>query len=141
MVPTVRFAQEDPSGLASMLGELIAQNLSRDPQRRRLLRPSISSIEVPDADVAATIRLTPSQVTIADGLDATATVRVRASSDRLMALVAAPLRFGLPDVLHTEGRSVVADLIRGRIRVHGLIRHPRQVARLTMVLSVLEIRS
>jgi hypothetical protein len=141
LAPTVRFAEDTPNGLAVMLGDLIGQNLARDPRRTRLLRPSVSSIEAPDAGVAVTITMSPTQVSLANGVGANTTVRVRASSDRLIALVAAPLRFGLPDPLHAEGRAVVTGLIRGQIRVRGLVRHPRQVARLTMLLSAQETRS
>jgi hypothetical protein len=133
--PTIRFVDQTPSGLASMLGDLLGQNLVRDPGRRRLLVPAVSAVDAPDAGVAVTIAVTPATIAVADGVDTRATVRVRADSGRLLALVAAPLRFGLPDLLHGEGRAVVADLLRGRLRVRGLLRHPRQVARLTMLLS------
>ena len=52
-----------------------------------------------DAEVAVTISITPSMVTIAEGVDRPPPCASRASSDRLLALVSAPLRFGLPDVV------------------------------------------
>jgi hypothetical protein len=138
--PTIRLADEAPSGLASMLGDLLGQNLARHPERNALLEHAVSSIEAPDADVAVTITLTPLAIVVAGGVDGRATVHVRAPSDRLLALVASPLRFGLPDVFSAEGRAVVTDLLRGRLRVRGLVRHPGQVARLTRLLSVRDDR-
>ena len=138
--PTIRFADEPPSGLASMLGDLLGQNLARHPERAALLARAVSSIEAPDAEVAVTISLTPMAIVVAEGVDARATVHVRAPSDRLLALVASPLRFGLPDLFSAEGRAVATDLVRGRLRVRGLVRHPRQVARLTRLLSVRDDR-
>lgn len=134
--PEIRYEQAAPSGLARLLGDLLGQNLARDPGRSRCLIAGVSAVEAPDADVAVTITVTPEGISLSDGVAREATVRIRASSERLLALVAAPLRFGLPDVFHPKGRVVVADLLRGHLRVRGLVRHPRQVARLNELLSV-----
>jgi hypothetical protein len=134
----VSFVHVDPgaTGLPAMLGQLIEQNLERDPRRRRVLRPSIVSIRVPDADISASVRIRPAGVEVRPGLDPDAQVVIRADADRVLALTAVPLRFGFPDVLRAGGRAVVRDLLAGRIRVRGLLRHPVRVARLSMLLSV-----
>jgi hypothetical protein len=126
----------DASGLPAMLGQLIEQNLERDPRRRRLLRPSIVSIRVPDASVSASLHLRPEGIDVRAGLDPGAHVVIRADADRVLALTAVPLRFGFPDVFRGDGRAVIADLLGGRIRVRGLVRHPLRVARLSLLLSV-----
>ena len=136
LAPVVHFDRDQPSGLASMLGELITQNLARDPGRLALLVPATSAIEARDAGIAVTIELSPSVISLVEGTSSASTVRIEAASADLLALVSAPLRLGLPDVIRPEGRSVVAKLVRGQVRVRGLLRHPRQVARLTMLLSV-----
>lgn len=119
-----------------MLGELIEQNLARDPSRIRLLAPATTVIEATDAGVAVSITTSPAGVTLVDGIEPRASVRIRAGADDLVRLVAAPLRFGLPDPLRGEGRSMIADVIRGKVRVRGLALHPLQVARLSTLLSV-----
>jgi hypothetical protein len=63
---------------------------------------------------------------------------VVAPADRVLALAAAPLRAGLPDPLRRDGRAALADVLRGRVRVHGMLRHPRRLARFTSLLSVHE---
>jgi len=131
----VVYADPSPSGLSSMLGGLIEQNLVREPGRRRLLRPAVFTIEAPDAQVAVTLQVGTNQVRVADGADDTAQVRVTADSGRLLAIAGAPLRFGFPDLFHAQGRRVIADILRGRVRIEGLLRHPALVARLTMLLS------
>ncbi|HEX6130354.1 MAG TPA: hypothetical protein VF044_01405 [Actinomycetota bacterium] len=123
------------AGLAGMLDELVRQNLARDPGRRRLLRPTVAVLEVPDAGVVATVRIDVGGVRVVDGDDPAAPVRVTAVGERLFALAAAPLRFGLPDVLDPEGRRVLGDLAAGRIRVRGLVRRLPDVVRLTRLLS------
>jgi hypothetical protein len=133
---TVVYADAEPSGLATMVGGLIDQNIERDPTRRRLLRSTIASIAVPDAGVSITLRLRPDGIEVRDGADPAAHVAIVADSDRLVALTSAPLRFGLPDPLEPRGRAVLRDLMRRRVRIRGMIRHPRRLARLSSLLSV-----
>ena len=126
----------EPSGLASMVAELIEQNLARDPERRRLLRRSVAVLDAPDAEVTVFLRIDPEGVRVGDGDVPDAHVRIRAESGRLLDLTTAPLRFGLPDVLAPEGRAIVRDLLARHVRIKGLLRHPLRLARLTELLSV-----
>ncbi len=110
---TVVYGDDEPSGLATMVGGLIEQNIVRDPSRRRLLRPAVTSITVPDVGVAIT-----------------------ADSAKLLELTSAPLRFGLPDLFDPRGRAVLRNVVSRRVRIRGLLRHPRRLARLSALLSV-----
>jgi hypothetical protein len=125
-----------PSGLAAILGGLIEQNLSREPARERLLRPSVISITAIDAEVGITLRIGRGRVEIVDGLDDHAPLSIAATSADLLAMTDVPLRFGFPDVFHAEGRKVLRDIISRRVLIHGLASHPRRLACLTMLLSV-----
>ena len=131
---------EDPSGLADLLAGLLEQNLARDPARAVHLRPSRVVLVASDADVAVTVRLASGSVRVADGVEPDAHLRIVADADRLLALAAAPLRAGLPDPLRRTGRSAIADVVTGRVRVQGLMRHPVRLARFTALLSVHEPR-
>jgi hypothetical protein len=133
---TVGYDDDERSGLASIVEGLIEQNLARDPARGRLLRPAIVTIAARDADVSITIVTAPGQVDISDGLTHGAHVAITAETSRLLALTAAPLRFGLPDAFDARGRAVIADVVTRRVRIRGLIRHPRRLARLSALLSV-----
>lgn len=126
----------EPSGLASMVAELIEQNLARDPERRRLLHPSVAVLDAPDAEITVFLRIDPDGVRVGDGDVPDAHVRIRSDSGRLLDLTNAPLRFGLPDALTPEGRAIVRDLLARRLRIRGLLRHPLRLARLTELLSV-----
>jgi hypothetical protein len=125
-----------PSGLASMVAELIDQNLTRVPGRRALLGPSVVVLDALDADVTVFLRISTGEVRIGDGDVPDAHLRIRTDSGRLLDLTTAPLRFGLPDLLRPEGRSIVGDLLSRRLRIGGLLRHPVRLARLTQLLSV-----
>jgi hypothetical protein len=136
--PKVSLEGEDPSGLAELLAGLLSQHLAREPARATLLERSVVVLSMPDAGVAVTVRLAPGRVQVADGVAPDAHLRVVAPADRVLALAAAPLRAGLPDPLRREGRAALADVLRGRVRVHGVLRHPRRLARFTALLSVHE---
>jgi hypothetical protein len=133
---TVTVIGPEPSGLAHMVADLIEQNLARDPERRSLLRSTVAVLDAPDADVTVFLRIERDDVRVGDGDVPDAHLRIRTSSDRLLDLTTAPLRFGFPDPLRPEGRAIVADLLRRRIRIRGLLRHPLRLARLTELLSV-----
>jgi len=132
----VTVVSPEPSGLASMVADLIEQNLARDPARRALLLPTVAVLDAPDADVTVFLRIRPDGVRVGDGDVPDAHVRIRSDSGRLLDLTTAPLRFGLPDALSPEGRAIVRDLLLRRIRIRGLLRHPLRLARLTKLLSV-----
>jgi hypothetical protein len=127
----------DGNGLAAMLGELLAQNLARDPDRRRLLRrPLRAVIEVPDAGVRASVRADGlGDVAVTAGDDVGAVVRVRAGGMDVLDLAPVPPWGGLPDVRTRDGRAAVRAIASGRIRVRGLLRHLGDVRRLTSLLS------
>jgi hypothetical protein len=133
---SVVLVDREPSGLATMLAGLIEQNLERDPSRRRLLHPVLVTITAPDAGVSVTLRIEPERVEVADGADPTAELAIRADSSCLLALTAAPLRFGLPDPLRPAGRAVLRDVLARRVRIRGMLVHPRVLARVSSLLSV-----
>jgi hypothetical protein len=127
--------EHDPgAGLAGLVLGLVVQNLQRDPSRRRLLRGGTVVIAAADAEAAVRLELVP-ELPWVEGWPLGAPVEVRATSATLLDISAAPLRFGLPDVLTGDGRRIVGGIVRGRIRVRGLVRHLATVRRLTMLLS------
>lgn len=127
---------DEPSGLATMVGGLIEQNIERDPSRRRLLRPAVTSITVPDVGIAITVRTGAGDVEVRDGADPAAQIAITADSAELLELTSAPLRFGLPDLFDPRGRAVLRNVVSRRVRIRGLLRHPRRLARLSALLSV-----
>jgi hypothetical protein len=132
----VTVSGEEPSGLASMLAELIRTNLSTDPGRAALLRPAVVVLDAPDAEVTVFLRIAPDEVRVGDGDVPDAHLRIRADAVRLLDLTTVPLRLGFPDVGRPEGRAVVGDLFARRLRIRGLLRHPVRLARITRLLSV-----
>jgi hypothetical protein len=135
-VATVEFADEEPNGLAAMLGGLIEANLREHPEREAMLKPAAVGITAPDAGVSVTLTLAPGRVRVANGLQGKPDLLVRSDSESLLALSTVPLRFGLPDAFTKEGREASAKLLKGDVKVRGIARHLGALTRLNRLLSV-----
>ena len=68
MAATVEYADEEPNGLAAILGGLIEANLQQHPEREALLKPAVIGITAPDVGVSITLQIAPGRVGIANGL-------------------------------------------------------------------------
>jgi hypothetical protein len=135
--PDVAYLDPEPNGLAAILGGLIQANLAAHPDRAMYLAgPATFSIYAPDADAGVSIRLSPGRVTVRNGVVGRADVKIEADSGSLVGLSAVPLRFGLPDLATKEGRAVMRDVLRRRLRIRGMLLHPGKLARLNRLLSV-----
>lgn len=137
MTVRVEYLDEEPNGLAAMIGGLIEANLAAHPERAKLLRPPVSvGIVAADARVALTLRLAPGRVTVGNGLSGKPQVIIRARSETLTEVSSVPLRLGFPNVMTAEGRAATRKLFRGELDVKGLWLHPGIVSRLNRLLSV-----
>lgn len=134
---TVAFAEPEPMGLTWMLGRLIDANLDRHPRRRRLLRPATVRIAAPDADERVTLRFGGGDVIVGGPPADRPAVAVVADSADLLRLASTPLRAGFPDPSTGAGRAMLRDVLAGRVRIHGMLRHPLVTSRLARILSVL----
>jgi hypothetical protein len=133
----VTYMDEEPNGLASMLGGLIEANLDAHPERIALLsKPATYAITATDAEVSVTIHLGPDGVKVANGIRGNAHVTVRADSDDLISMSSVPLRFGQPDATTKEGREVVAKLLKRDLKVKGLVTQSGRLGRLNRLLAV-----
>ena len=132
----------EPGGLRELVEGLVEANLARAPERAlRITHREAASLVATDADIAVTVQMlpgalhAPGSILVHEGEDPWAEVVVRSDSVGLLELAAAPLRFGLPDVLTPDGREVARQMLTREIRVRGLVRHLGTVRRLSMLLS------
>jgi hypothetical protein len=133
----VRFADADPNGLADLVGRLIDANLLEHPDRRRLLGTARVELSASDADMHATLDIGRGGVLVSNGrAGGRAHLRIRADAYDLVEFAGAPLRLGLPDVFDAEGRAALGRVLRGHVRVSGMLRHPIRLSRFNRLLSV-----
>jgi len=135
---TVRFADAEPNGLADLVGRLIQTNLLAEPGRRELLRDTVIRMRASDAAMEATITLSDGGVSVANGGPVGRRPHLVVSADAydLIELAGAPLRFGFPDVMDADGRSVIRRIVTRHVRVSGMLSHPIRLSRFTRLLSV-----
>lgn len=132
----VKMADDEPNGLATMLADLLRSNVQRHPHRTRLLRHACIGIRASDIGLSATLDLEPGRVTVTNGLAKDRLdVKVRSDGATLIELTTVPLVMGIPNILRSEGRSVVRKLSAGTLKVKGLGRHPLALMRLMRLLS------
>ena len=94
------------------------------------------SIAASDAEVGITLRIERDRVEIVDGLADGAQISITADSSDLLGMTDVPLRLGLPDAFHSQGRAVLRQVVSRRVLIRGMMAHPRRLARLTALLSV-----
>ncbi len=136
----------EDNGLASMLADLVRQNLEAKPHKQRDFRALRGSIAIvaEDADVALTLVFDGGKLTLYDGIVGIPDVTIRGGSDTIMSLSNTPLvtRLGLPfpDPRDKEGvavsRSVMDAMKNGSFHIYGLAFHVPMMLRLTRVMSV-----
>jgi hypothetical protein len=131
------------NGLALMLAQLVEENLREHPWKERdllALDRLAVGIVAPDADVRLTMVFEAGRLTLCGGLRPDCDLLVRTDAERVARLSHLPVRrigpLRLPDYLCAAGRRLLFDLVRGRLRVKGLLCHPLKVTRLMRLLSV-----
>jgi hypothetical protein len=136
----------EDNGLASMLADLVRQNLADKPHKVADFDALDGAVAIvaDDADVCLTLRFRRGQLTIHDGIVGVPDVAIRGTSDTIMALSNMPLTrpLGLPipdprDKAQVDvSRSVMAAMRSGQFKMYGALLHPALVVRLTRVMSV-----
>lgn len=127
----------DLDGLADIVADLFRDNLEAAPERAELLRgrPWRVAIEVPDAESRFVIAISPTTIGVGPGATDAASLRVRTDGETLVELPEVRLLAGLPDPRREEGRVLIGKLLRRRLRIRGLLLHPRRVTRLLRLLN------
>jgi hypothetical protein len=135
----------EENGLASMLSDLVRQNLEAKPHKVADFEGCEGTVAIvaDDADVCLTLRFAPrGTLTIFDGIVGIPDIAIRATSDMILALSNMPLSMGLPfpnprdkDAVAVS-RSVMAAMKTGELQMFGSLLHPLLAMRLTRVMSI-----
>jgi len=136
----------EENGLASMLADLVRQNLEAKPHKVPDFEALDGTVAIvaEDADVCLTLHFERGLLTIHDGIVGIPDVAIRGTSDLIMAMsdipLTKPLGLPLPDPRDKAqvaiSQSVMAAMRTGQLKMHGALLHPGIVMRLTRVMSV-----
>ncbi len=125
-------------GLGAMLADLVRGNLDADPSRARLLRGVTGTINIRarDAEVEIGMEFRDGRLHVRGTPFTAPRLSIETDADTLMGMSTVPLRFGMPDVGHADGRAVVQKMLRGNLKVRGMLRGMPLMVRLQKLLSV-----
>lgn len=136
------------NAFASMLGDLVRQNLESKPHKKKdfawLARGKGVSIALvaDDAEVALTLAFRGGALVLHDGIMGVPDVAVRGSSDIIMAMSNVPLTrpLALPIPTDRPALDVLTSMVRatrtGELKVFGMVGNLQVLSRLTRVMSV-----
>jgi hypothetical protein len=144
----------ESSAFATMLADLVRQNLEAKPHKRRdfdTLHGTVALV-ADDADIALTLefrcdrtgarRNRKGRLTLHDGIKGVPDVAVRGSAEAIMALSNVPLTrpLGLPLPTDRPALEVVRAMLRaartGELRIYGMLGNLGLLSKLTRVMSV-----
>ncbi|MHB8512351.1 MAG: hypothetical protein ACYDCC_09220 [Actinomycetota bacterium] len=130
---------QDPGidGLALMLADLIRANIERDPARAALVQNIHGTINViaKDADVEVGLEFAENHLHVFEKPFKRAGLEIICDASTLLDLSNTPLLFGQPDIRTREGRHVFGKILKGTLKVKGMVAHPVLLSRLQRLLS------
>jgi hypothetical protein len=135
----VEYADDEPSAFASMLGGLIEANVRTHPEKESdfdSLKARVG-IFVTDIDEGVTLDFTGGQLVVHNGLEPHRTLTIRTDAETVMSLSNLKIGlFGLPVYYDGVGRGVAAKLLRGKLRIEGLLPNVLTLNAVTRIFSV-----
>src|SRR6266849_358499 len=120
----VEYADDEPSAFASMLGGLIEANVRTRPEKEDDFDSLVArvGIFVTDIDEGVTRDFKCGQLIVHNGLKPRRTLTIRADADTVMSLSNLKIGLlGLPVYYDGVGRGVAAKLLRGQLKIDGLL--------------------
>jgi hypothetical protein len=137
--PSVAFADQEPSAFASMLGGLIDANIENNPAKRKdfdELKARVG-IWVTDIDEGVTLEFQRGALVVHNGLRPKRDITIRAEAETVMDLSNLKIGlFGMPVYYDETGRGVAMKLLRGKLRIDGLLGNIATVNTVTRIFSV-----
>jgi hypothetical protein len=122
-----------------MLGGLIEANVTARPEKKRDFDTLVArvGIWVTDIDEGVTLAFDGGKLTVYNGLEPGRTITIRAEAETVMSLSNLKIGpFGMP-LYHDEiGRAVAAKLMRGKLKIDGMLTNIATLNRVTRIFSV-----
>jgi hypothetical protein len=135
----VSYSDKEPSAFASMLGGLIEANVKANPAKKRDFDQLVArvGIWVTDIDEGVTLDFKGGRLVVHNGLKRARTITIRAEADTVMSLSNLKIGlFGMPVYYDEVGRGVAGKLLRGKLKIDGLLPNVMTLNSVTRVFSV-----
>src|SRR5579872_1544772 len=135
----VSYADREPSAFASMLGGLIEANVKAGEDKQRDFERLVArvGIWVTDIDEGVTLDFKGGRLVVHNGLKPTRTLTIRAEADTVMSLSNLKIGpLGLPVYFDETGRGVAGKLLRGKLKIDGLLPNILTLNAVTRIFSV-----
>jgi hypothetical protein len=135
----VDYADKEPSAFASMLGGLIEANVESRPEKQKDFETLVArvGIWVTDIDEGVTLDFKGGKLTVHNGLKPRRTITIRTDADTVMNLSNLKIGlFGMPIYYDGVGREVAAKLLRGKLKIDGLLPNIMTLNAVTRIFSV-----
>ncbi len=137
--PEVEYADPEPSAFASMLGGLIEANVASRPEKQDDFDSLVArvGIFVTDIDEGVTLDFKGGKLVVHNGLKAHRTLTIRTDAETVMGLSNLKIGpFGLPVYYDQAGREVALKLLRGKLKIDGLLPNVLTLNTVTRIFSV-----
>ena len=139
-VSLVEYADgDDASAFAQMLGGLIEANVESRPEKRRdfeSLRARVG-VFVTDIEEGVTLEFQGGRLLVHNGLQPGRDLTIRADAGTIMQLSNVSIGFArMPNYLDSTGREVVAKMLRGQLRIDGMLGNLTTLNQVTRLFSV-----
>ncbi len=134
----VEVTQSDElDGLGAIVADLLTDNLAADPSLEKLLqgRQWAALVSVPEAESQFHIIIGNGAVSVDVTAPTEPALRITTDGDTLIALPEVPLIAGLPSPLTASGRELIAKLLKGDLKIGGLLQHPVKVTKALRLLN------
>ena len=135
----VSYADQEPSAFASMLGGLIEANVKGRPEKQSDFDWLVGrvGIWVTDIDEGVTLDFKGGRLVVHNGLKPRRTITIRADAETVMSLSNLKIGpLGLPVYVDEVGRGVAMKLLRGSLKIEGLLPNIFTVNAVTRIFSV-----
>ncbi|HET7466585.1 MAG TPA: hypothetical protein VFL29_07955 [Candidatus Dormibacteraeota bacterium] len=135
----VEYADQEPSAFSSMLGGLIEANVKSRPEKEADFDELVArvGIFVTDIDEGVTLDFKGGKLIVHNGLKPRRTITIRADADTVMNLSNLKIGpLGLPVYIDGVGRGVALKLLRGQLKIDGLLPNVLTLNAVTRVFSV-----
>ena len=135
----VEYPDKEPSAFASMLGGLIEANVRGRTEKQKDFDSLVArvGIWVNDIDEGVTLDFKGGKLVVHNGLKPRRTITIRTDADTVMNLSNLKIGLlGLPVYYDEVGRGVAGKLIRGQLKIDGLLLNLLTLNAVTRIFSV-----